>query len=94
MCAPCFSVFWMRCSMSRTESRYSLSLPRSPAPERVGEAADFLADRIENAAGLPDVREPLPAVLPPSPNSRSKTTRGCVSAGLGVVSLRHDTVFT
>jgi hypothetical protein len=34
------------------------------------------------------------AAVPPSPNSRSNTTRGCISAGFGVVSLRHETVFT
>jgi hypothetical protein len=39
-------------------------------------------------------RASLSALLPPSPNSRSNTTRGWFSVRFGVVSLRHDTVFT
>ena len=33
------------------------------------------------------------SVLPLSPNSRSKTTRGLFSIGSGVVGLRHEMVF-
>jgi hypothetical protein len=33
------------------------------------------------------------AELPPSPNSRSNTTRGCASDGSGVVGDDHDRLF-
>ena len=33
------------------------------------------------------------SVVPPSPNSRSNTTRGLFSIGSGVVGLRHAIVF-
>ena len=35
----------------------------------------------------------LSAALPPSPKSRSKTIRGCASAGKGVVGDDHDRLF-
>jgi hypothetical protein len=33
------------------------------------------------------------AAVPPSPNIRSKTLRGLISIGCGVVGVRHDSVF-
>ena len=33
------------------------------------------------------------AALPPSPNSRSNATRGCASAGSGVVGDDHERLF-
>ena len=40
------------------------------------------------------VRTSRSVALPPSPNSRSNTTRGWFSVRFGVVSLRHETVLT
>ena len=61
--------------------------------QAVGDAIGFFPDRIEDAP-LARMRACRAAALPPSPNSRSKTMRGCDSVGLGVVALRQDTVLT
>ncbi len=61
-------------------------------PDASLEARHVLADRIEDAAPPPHLREPLRAV-PPSPNSRSNTTRGLFSVGSGVVGVRQESVF-
>ena len=52
MVAFCSSAFWMRRSMSRMASRYSLSLLLSRAPKPGSQARHVFADVIENAALL------------------------------------------
>ena len=61
--------------------------------DRRREPARLGAHGVEDARCLARAREPLGA-LPPSPNSRSNTTRGWFSVRFGVVSLRHETVLT
>ena len=80
----CSSARWMRRSMSRTASRYSVNLPASlgPRPRRTSPILSttessrlrLLFRRTARTAG---------SVLPPSPNIRSKTTRGLCSIGSG-----------
>ena len=87
------SAFWMRRSMSRTASRYSPSLWRSRGPRSRRRCATlsvtassrlrFCSMRASRAAG---------SVPPVSPSSRSKTVRGLVSMGSGVVALRQQMV--
>ena len=48
----------MRRSISRTESRYSASLLRSPGPSARRSAGELLGDRVENAAIPPEAAEP------------------------------------
>ena len=84
---------WMRCSISRTESKYSSSFVLSPAP--TFEAKRRASSRTESRMLLVFlIRASRSALLPPSPNSRSNTSRGWFSVRFGVVSLRHETVFT
>ena len=52
------------------------------------------AHRVENARRLARAHRCARRALPPSPNSRSNTTRGWFSVRFGVVSLRHETVLT
>ena len=62
-------------------------------PERAEQPLQLLVHRVENA---PLLRGPAPARcagVPPSPNSRSNTTRGLFSVGSGVVGELHDSVF-
>ena len=93
MSSGCDSEFWMRCSTSRTDSRYSPSFTVSPEPSS---AFTRLTSARSESRMLPWLRMRAwrASALPPSPNSRSKTTRGCDSVGFGVVAFRHDTVLT
>ena len=93
MSTGCDSAFWIRCSTSRTESRYSRSLARSPLPRVL---ATRLASSRTESRMLPSdwLRAWRASALPPSPNNRSNRIRGCDSVLFGVVSLRHETVFT
>ncbi len=84
----------MRCSISRTESKYSSSFAAVAVADGRGEAHRLGAHRVEDARRLARCARARSALLPPSPNSRSNTTRGWFSVRFGVVSLRHDTVFT
>ena len=88
------SAFWIRCSTSRTESRYSPSFALSPVPRLALTRAGFGTHRVEDAALAAHARACRASALPPSPNRRSKTRRGCDSVGFGVVAFRHETVFT
>ena len=56
------------------------------------QAGDLLGDRVEHAAILLGAREAI-AGVPPWPNIRSNTLRGLISIGIGVVGVRHDSVF-
>ena len=84
----------MRCSISRTESRYSFSLVRSPGPSVPCRGGSLPASRNRGCCRSRFIRARRCAALPPSPNKRSNTTRGWASAGFGVVGLRHEMVLT
>ena len=74
-CRPLDSALWIRCSTSRTESKYSSSFVRSPAPTL--EARRRASSRTESRMLLVlRTRASRSALLPPSPNSRSNTSRG------------------
>ncbi len=91
-CAPSFSVLWIRFSMSRTESRYSLSFLRSCGPS---DPARRLASSVTESRMLAVscAWAERCALVPPSPNNRSNTSawmifgdvgRGLVAPGNGV----------
>ena len=60
--ALCSSAFWMRRSMSRTASRYSVSLARSPGPRRRCSRATSCVSRVEDAAVLLHAGQPRAGV--------------------------------
>ena len=87
-----FSAIWMRRSISRTLSRYSVTRLRSFAPRpfcKRGTAA-VTASRMLSSSSM---RARRSGTVPPSPNRRSNTTRGLISIGSGVVGVRHEIVF-
>ena len=89
--SACCSAIWMRRSISRTDSRYSSSFRRSDGARPASRlatlpmtASRMLRCRSARARAAPEL------VLPTSPNNRSKTRRGFVSRGIGVVRLAHE----
>ena len=83
-----FSTPEIRRSTSRTESTYSSTAARSVGPSRCCRRLKSSMHRIEDAAvAAAPARHAAPRV-PPSPNSRSNTTRGLFSVGSGVVGVR------
>ena len=70
--------------MSRIASRYSLDSRRSPGAEPLLQPRDSPVTESRMLRFFRSCGAPLRAV-PPSPNSRSNTTRGLVSIGSGVV---------
>ena len=57
------------------------------------QVGEVVGHRVQNAAVPRRISATRSAVVPPSPNSRSNTTRGLFSIGCGVVGVRHETVF-
>ena len=81
----CFAAFWMRRSISRTSSRYSLRRVRSAAGEFFLQTGDLVHHRIEKADRSVAPRARRCASVLPSPNRRSNTTCGLFSIGSGTV---------
>ena len=86
------SLLAMRCSTSRMASRYSLSLAPSRAPSfrRSCAISCVTPSRMLRSSRLRATRS---SAVSPLPNSRSKTKRGLVSAGSGIVGVFHDIEF-
>ncbi len=61
--------------------------------EVVLETRDLARDLVENAAIFLERAPCACSGVPPSPKSRSKTTRGLISMGRGVVGVRQEIVF-
>jgi hypothetical protein len=82
----------MRRSISRMFSRYWFIVCRSDGPSLTcsDDASFVIASRIERSSWI---RASRSAADPPCPNIRSNTLRGLISIGIGVVGVRHDSVF-
>ncbi len=63
------------------------------AAEAALQIVDLLRDRVEDAAIFLASAPAARPALPPWPNIRSNTLRGLISIGIGVVGVRHDSVF-
>ena len=85
------SARWMRRSTSRTESSIGRRGRDRRRRARVS-GGPVAGHPVEDAAALLSSARRRSG-LPPSPNSRSKTTRGSASVGSGVVGDDHDRLF-
>ncbi len=70
----------------------SLSRARSCGRARLCRSVTSSADRVEMLRSV-CMRAMRWAAVPARPNMRSKTTRGLISIGSGVVGVRHEIVF-
>ena len=93
-CAPCVSVFWIRCSISRTESMYSAELGAVARAQSSRQPVHFLGNGIQNAAGALGQREPLRRRCRRRRTAVRRPRAGGIRPRLGVVSLRQETVLT
>ena len=78
MFAASASAFWIRRSTSRTVSRYSLTLAWSAGPSLRFRLAMSSVTQSSRLARLRSAAR-RSARVPPSPKSRSNTTRGCAT---------------
>ena len=66
---------------------------RSPGPSVLEQTPQLVVHRVQNARCSRAPAQAAAADVPPSPNSRSNTTRGLFSVGFGVVGELHESVF-
>ena len=90
--AACFSASWMRRSTSRTVPTYSSTRTRSACPTRRCSFAMSSSTQSRMLAFF-FISARRCSAVPPSPKSRSKTTRGSASVGRGEVGDAHDRLF-